>query len=78
MTTQKTTTLLLIASVFIIGCGEKPKIKNGTIISKSYFTQMSNDMPKGICRYAYWYGEALEFNDSCNKYFIGDTITFKK
>lgn len=48
------------------------------ITNKNYFTYGGSLMPKGLCRY--WYNEyddyryETEFQDSCNKYNIGDTI----
>ena len=47
------------------------------IVTKNYSTFMDNPMPNGICRF--WYreydtGEAQEFQDSCYKYNVGDTL----
>ena len=67
--------LLLAAVVSSCNIGKKQPM---IIISKSYLTFTNNPMPNGICRFYYKdyeFGEAQEFNDSCYKYSVGDTIT---
>jgi len=67
---MKKTLTLLIASVFIIGCGVGNT--NHNIISKVFKNN-------GICGYYYNDGFGTSYTeDSCNKYSVGDTITFKK
>jgi hypothetical protein len=66
-------TTLLIASMFIIGC------KNDyEIIESKYKTQefrTAKLLNPCICEY---HTNWRRFLDSCNKYSVGDTITFKK
>ena len=66
--------LLLAAVVSSCNKGEKQPM---IIIAKSYLTFRNNAMPNGICRFFYKdyeYGEAQEFNDSCQFYNVGDTV----
>ncbi len=57
--------IILILSIFLVSCNrhrEKPYIIDGKIYLK----------PIGICRYSY--NIEFAFEDSCNKYSVGDTI----
>jgi len=62
-------------ALILMGCN--PPNQNAVIISKSYLTGSDKPMPDGICRYVYrsnqWTND-IEFQDSCWKYNIGDTI----
>ena len=58
---------MLIACV--VGCNRNPDYH---IYWKSYNTYMGDNLPPCICRFGY--GLQYEFQDSCNKYNIGDTI----
>lgn len=64
---KKLSLILLIAAV--VGCKGKPDYQ---IYWKSYYTFMNNKLPPCICRFGY--GLNGEFQDSCNKYNVGDTI----
>jgi hypothetical protein len=70
-----TNIILIIVAIFALMFWIQPCKKHPIriIISKSY-TQ--NKLPKGICTYKYKGGGYLEcvFEDSCNKYNVGDTI----
>lgn len=69
----------LLAVCIFCGCNGK-KIEHPVIIWKSYTNFWDNPMPTGICRFAYKEyenGESIEFNDSCSKYNVGDTVSKK-
>ncbi len=69
---------LLMAVIF---CNCKGKKCEKIIISKSYKTFFSNPMQNEICRFFYQKyenGDWIEFNDSCYKYNVGDTIMGSK
>jgi len=72
-------TILLIASFVFIGC-QSPSETN--IIRSKIFdrTYLGNVPPPCICEYFYYSDRYTwqNFQDSCNKYSVGDTITFKK
>lgn len=74
-------TSALLMVVIFCACN-KGKKHIPVITGKIYFTYSGNPMPKGLCRY--WYNEyddyrmETEFNDSCYKYNIGDTIIGRK
>jgi hypothetical protein len=74
---MKRTLTLLIASVFIIGCGIPDSTKIEPFECKITSIQYKGN---GVCEYGYSInrGKYSYFKDSCNKYFVGDTITFKK
>jgi hypothetical protein len=66
---------IIFIVILFISCKHKP---THAIIWKSHLTFGGNKMPNGLCRYLYDDGfKGVEFNDSCNKYNIGDTINFK-
>ena len=51
------------------------------VIYKSYRNEWGNKMPQGICRYGYKTmsnGSMTMFEDSCNKYDIGQIINSEK
>lgn len=67
--------ILLLAAV-VSGCNRGKKTGK-IIIAKSYLTFTNNPLPSGICRFfykEYEFNEAQEFQDSCYKYNVGDTI----
>lgn len=67
---------LLLSVVFLCGCS-KGEHHAPIIVAKSYQTFLGGDMPKGICRYYVkeWENvDALEFQDSCGMYNVGDTL----
>jgi len=72
---MKTILTLLIASMFIIGCGLKSNLHNPVITSKEI-----ENYQLMICKYGYAIGDynINFFIDSCNKYSVGDTLIFKK
>ena len=60
----------------------EPKYNFRVIVSKSYLTGQDKPMPEGICRYQYQSGWGLdkqfvEFQDSCFKYCVGDTLNWR-
>ena len=76
---KRTLTTLLIASMFIIGCTNNQSfpINSKSPLIVQYFESYDNKLSlylafndKGNNR--------IYFIDSCNKYSVGDTITFKK
>ena len=71
-------TILLIASFVFIGChSSEPNIIRSKIFDRTY---SGNVPPPCICEYFYYSDRYTwqNFQDSCNKYSVGDTITFKK
>lgn len=72
---KKLITLIIIA--FAIGCKQGQKTKP-VIVSKSYRTYNGSPMQSCICRFFYKeYSNQIEysqFEDSCQKYNVGDTI----
>ena len=72
---KKLITLIIIAS--IVGSDQGQKIKP-VIVSKSYRTYNGSPMQSCICRFFYKeYSNQIEsrqFEDSCQKYNVGDTI----
>jgi hypothetical protein len=68
---------LLIASMFIIGCSIPDSTKIEPFECKITSIQYKRN---GLCEYGYSVnrGQYSYFKDSCNKYSVGDTITFKK
>lgn len=68
----------LILILFFASCREyRPKM---IVINKYYTDYYDRPMPNGICRY-YFYPcpncDAAQFQDSCHKYNVGDTIPIK-
>lgn len=72
---RKLITLIIITS--IVGCDNGHKIKP-VVVSKSYRTYAGSQMQSGICRFFYKeYSDQIgysQFEDSCHKYNVGDTI----
>jgi hypothetical protein len=67
---MKQTLTILLLSIIMIGCGEGNT--KHQVISKIFKNN-------GICGYYYNDGFGTSYTeDSCNKYFVGDSITFKK
>ena len=67
--------ILILITVVLFSC--KGQRHQKVVVDKSYRTFMGNKMPNCICRYYYKEYEnikAQEFEDSCYKYNIGDTI----
>jgi hypothetical protein len=68
---------LLIASFVFIGCDIPDTTK-----LEPFECKITSQTYKGnnICEYGYIVnrGQNFYFQDSCNKYSVGDTITFKK
>lgn len=63
--------IFLLASCHV--CKESPPV----IVWKSYSTYMNNKLPDCICRYGYTVNRGFsvqEFDDSCWKYNVRDTI----
>jgi len=76
---NKLTLFTILLTVVLLSCN-KGKRTPRIVIAKSCLNFASNPMPNGICRFfytTYEFGEAQEFNDSCFKYNIGDTIIGK-
>jgi len=72
-------TIFIIASFVFIGC--HPPSEPNIIISKIFDrTYLGNVPPPCICEYFYYSDRYTwqNFQDSCNRYSVGDTITFKK
>lgn len=68
--------MLLLAAGLLGGCGRGKKIPK-KITTKSYLTFFNQPMPTGICRFFYKEYEnddTQEFQDSCHKYSVGDTL----
>jgi hypothetical protein len=74
---MKRTLTLLIASMFIIGCSIPDSTKIEPFECKITSVQYKGN---NICEYGYIVngGQYSYFKDNCNKYSVGDTITFKK
>ena len=63
-----------IAIVLLIAGCHKPHYP---VIIGKYYVIPSTQLPKGICMYKYTTGPytySQEFQDSCSKYNLGDTI----
>lgn len=75
---MKKLTTLLLTSVFIIGCKQnEPNIIRSKIFDRTY---LGNAQLPCICEYFYFTDEYTwqNFQDSCNKYSVGDTVGVKK
>ena len=69
---------ILILVLFTLSCQKTIKTRP-VIISKSCYTVMGNELPKGLFRYTYkreinTWQEPIDFIDTEGKYNIGDTI----
>lgn len=67
-------TAIILLFILFTACGYEIK---PIIVFKSYRTFSGKKMPECICRYGYMtksVGSMIEFEDSCNKYEIRDTI----
>jgi hypothetical protein len=67
--------LLIIIALVLGGCDKYASPKGSSIISKAYSLERRKKLMPCICMYEYQNnGRLLMFEDSCNKYNIGDTI----
>ena len=75
---MKRTLKILITSMFIIGCGipDATKIETPQPLKVINMKYIGN----GVCSIEVTSNNisSMYFKDSCNKYSVGDTITFKK
>lgn len=65
--------LLIILMTITVGCSEDPTGRR--IVTNKYF-HYYDTMPPCICKF-YWDG-GRSFQDSCDKYNVGDTIIGKR
>lgn len=68
-------TIILLLLIALCGCDENINPNGRQITSKAYLLEPNKKLLPCICMYEYWiYGNRFMFEDSCNKYNIGDTI----
>ena len=67
---------LLLATLILVfsSCNYEVHPKGKVIIEKQYTLETFNNLPPCICWYKYKDVNSYTFQDSCNKYNIGDTI----
>jgi thioredoxin-related protein len=70
---RKLTTILLIISMFFIGCNQDYEVIEH--IQKYTTSNTGTFLNPCICEFE---TNRRKLLDSCNKYNVGDTITFKK